>query len=357
MAPRPHAKASPAPRRTVASWNTRYLLAYAVGRGLSRQALEARFGLDAAAVDDVDGRVPFATHARMWQELPSLTGDDDMPLHVVEHSMHLEPPLTALLFLSADNLGLGLARLTRYQRVTLDVSDEPAGELSHDCEGVHLVFHHHKSAVAAPTGAVVDALLAILLMARLATRQPIAPRSLRLRHPRPARPSLYEDAFGCPIDFAAPLDRMTLDPAVLDLPHPDASRTLSVISERYAEGTLAALPTGGTLLSDVRRAVRARLVDGDIELSTLARSVGMAARTLQRRLADEQTSLRQLVDDERRQLALALVADLRVSLVDVAFRLGFSDQAAFSRAFSRWTGRSPGAHRRALSRPAGAPGT
>lgn len=72
----------------------------------------------------------------------------------------------------------------------------------------------------------------------------------------------------------------------------------------------------------------------------------MSPRTLQRRLEDEGLRLSALIDDVRAQAARRHLEDPRIPLIDVAFRLGFSDLATFSRAFRRWTGMPPGAYRR-----------
>jgi AraC-like DNA-binding protein len=67
----------------------------------------------------------------------------------------------------------------------------------------------------------------------------------------------------------------------------------------------------------------------------------MSPRTLGRRLAEEGTTFSELLDDLRRQLALRYVGTETHGLSEVAFLLGFSDVAAFYRAFKRWTGRTP----------------
>jgi AraC-like DNA-binding protein len=331
--------------RTSAAGNALALLSYAEARGLSRASIAAHFGLDLATLDDVDGRLPTATLARMWNELPGLTGDPDMPLHVLPHAARADPPLTVLVFLASPTLGEGLRRLVRYERITLDTADEPASELVIDGDRAHVVLHHERSSVLPPTGAVVDALLGVLMLSRMATRTQVAPLAISLRHPLPRRPEDYVAALGCRVAFGAPRDRMTLAAADLALPHPDASRTLLSIVDRYADDALSRLPRGDDFMTALRRSIRARLPDGDLSPSDLAAAHGLSARTLQRRLEAAGTSVRRLHDDERRALALHHIQNRRTSLTEIAFLLGFSDQSAFTRAFTRWTARSPSEYR------------
>ena len=64
-------------------------------------------------------------------------------------------------------------------------------------------------------------------------------------------------------------------------------------------------------------------------------------RTLQRRLAAEETSFQRLLDDTRRELAQHYLGQRNLSLADIAYLLGFSDQSSFFRASRRWFGSSP----------------
>jgi AraC-like DNA-binding protein len=68
---------------------------------------------------------------------------------------------------------------------------------------------------------------------------------------------------------------------------------------------------------------------------------------LSRRLADEGTSFRNILDDVRREFACALLQDRSLSVADVAFFLEYSEPAAFNRSFRRWTGKTPRAFRSA----------
>jgi len=67
----------------------------------------------------------------------------------------------------------------------------------------------------------------------------------------------------------------------------------------------------------------------------------MSPRTLQRKLAAEDTTFRKLVETVRQELAVSYLADARFTLVEISYLIGFSEQSSFSRAFKRWTGSTP----------------
>jgi AraC-like DNA-binding protein len=79
----------------------------------------------------------------------------------------------------------------------------------------------------------------------------------------------------------------------------------------------------------------------------LCETIGIPPRALRRQLAERQLSFRLLVDDLRREPARQYIAELSLSLVEVAFLLGFSEQSAFQLPFRRWTGEAPDRARRA----------
>jgi len=95
----------------------------------------------------------------------------------------------------------------------------------------------------------------------------------------------------------------------------------------------------------VEQYVEPLLASGAVRIDEVARALGCSRQTLYRRLKAEGATFAGLVDGVRRRLALRLLRDEGVSVKEAAWRLGFSDPAAFSRAFKRWTGESPSAAR------------
>jgi AraC-like DNA-binding protein len=80
---------------------------------------------------------------------------------------------------------------------------------------------------------------------------------------------------------------------------------------------------------------------GDANMDAVATRIGLSRRTLQRRLGDEDTTFEKVLDALRHQLAQHYLDGKKVSVNETAYLVGFSDPAAFSRAFKRWTGTTP----------------
>jgi AraC-like DNA-binding protein len=108
----------------------------------------------------------------------------------------------------------------------------------------------------------------------------------------------------------------------------------------------ATRPKKSAFRREVESAVEKLLASGEVTMDRVAGELGHSRQTLYRRLKAEGATFEQLLAELRRRLALRFVRDQGLSVKETAYRLGFSDPAAFSRAFKRWTGSSPRAMRR-----------
>jgi AraC-like DNA-binding protein len=106
----------------------------------------------------------------------------------------------------------------------------------------------------------------------------------------------------------------------------------------------AAVP--GPFQREVEAHLEPRLAAGPLGIDAVARELGYSRQTLYRRLKAERVTFEEVLDGLRRRVALRLLCDDGLSVKEAAWRLGFSDPAAFSRAFKRWTGAAPTAARR-----------
>ena len=97
----------------------------------------------------------------------------------------------------------------------------------------------------------------------------------------------------------------------------------------------------GPFQSEVERHLEPLLASGPLGIDSVARELGYSRQTLYRRLKAEGVTYEVVLDTLRQRLALRLLREEGLSVKETAWRLGFSDPAAFSRAFKRWTGSSP----------------
>lgn len=95
------------------------------------------------------------------------------------------------------------------------------------------------------------------------------------------------------------------------------------------------------MVVQLRKAIARALREGEPDIDRISAQLGASARTLQRRLKDDETSFRQELNVVRYELAQSYLRDPRLQLAGVAILLGYSEQSAFNRAFRHWSGRTP----------------
>nr|WP_276603713.1 AraC family transcriptional regulator [Nannocystis pusilla] len=173
----------------------------------------------------------------------------------------------------------------------------------------------------------------------------LAVKAVRLRRGPPEDAALRR-ALG-PVEFGALCDELVLPRAELTLRMPGADAAMHAFFERFVRGQLSRLPADGSLRARVRLQVIRRLHRGAPTLRELAEALGLAPRTLQRKLQAEGETLAGLVEAVRRERAAELLAGPQ-ALSEVSYLLGFSAPSAFFRAFRRWTGETPEGYRARL---------
>ena len=101
-------------------------------------------------------------------------------------------------------------------------------------------------------------------------------------------------------------------------------------------------PRESAFRREVEALLEPMLEKGAVRIEAVARALGCSRQTLYRRLKAEGVTFAELLDALRRRLALRYVREQNMPVKEAAYRLGFSEPAAFSRAYKRWTGASPG---------------
>ena len=155
----------------------------------------------------------------------------------------------------------------------------------------------------------------------------------------------YARQLGCAVRFGAAYDALVFSAAALDLPLRAADPRLGSVLEEHLQRLLEALPNEDLFVRSARGALMRALADGSASLEHLAAELRVSPRTLRRRLDEHGSSYKNLLDELRRDLAFYCVEQTDEPIEGVASRLGFTEPSTFYRAFKRWSGTTPAAHR------------
>ena len=151
--------------------------------------------------------------------------------------------------------------------------------------------------------------------------------------------------FGGPVEFGQRGIELVLDRSALELPVQESDPETLAHLEARANEVLSKLPPVDSFLGDLRRVLYDSLASGEVSMSSVCRALGIDRGELTRELKRRGTSYRKVLRTMRTDLARAYLEDRQWSIADVAFVLGYSETAAFKRAFRSWTGKTPRQYR------------
>jgi AraC-like DNA-binding protein len=325
---------------TLASWASAIARAL-IARGSDARQLFLQAGLDYACVDQAEARYPLRRMTRLWALAVEACGDPPLSLQIPQfvqpQTMHALGPALQ----SSRTLMDALLRTARYSRIVTDAADLEVALHPQTVEVIYRTPVHDVPLADAAYEAFMAtaAHVACILSGRRDTLQRID-----FRHPCRGREAPYRDHFGCPVRFGSDSNRMVYDRTAADAPLPGGDERRAHRYDAAAAAYLARFDAQ-PYSQRVREQLIRGLPAGEPTRDTVAAALGLQPRTLLRRLAAEQTNFHDLLNQTRRELALAYLREGRTA-ADATFLLGFGDPSNFGKAFRRWTGMSPQQWRR-----------
>lgn len=311
-----------------------------------------QFGLDATRLSEPRARLSIPRFMRLGHSAIALCGEPALGLDMGRHSHLGQIGLAGICAAQAPDLGAAARTLTRFEPLYAANYRGRSG-FDEDARGGWLNFYSI-SPYNAYNRFVVDSVLAGWLsnLAQVAG-QPIVPERVEIEFPAPDYAERYGTLFGCPVEFAAGANRLRLSNETLALRNrqhcPGTWRHLLELCERE----LDQLTRTRSLRERVIQLLGPLLHGHEPDLQEVARRLHLPSWTLRRKLAEEGTQFRTILNDTRRDLATAYIRDTELAFGEIAYLLGFASAEAFQRAFKRWLGQTPGDYRRAQRRAAG----
>lgn len=294
-------------------------------------------GLDTGRLSNPDTRFPGKRVQHLWQLAVNASGDPCFGFVAGEQVQPVVLHGLGFSWLASDTLRDALTRLVRYSRL---ISSAANMHLQDGDDSLDLV-------ILPPTGvedvtfASQDAgLSGFLRMCRLTAGDDIDPVHVSLRRPRPDCDSRLQAYFRAPLEYDADANVLSFSKQQVDTPLTNSNPELARINDKAVVDYLARFDRD-SLTMQVRSRIIERLHDGTPNQEAIARSLNVSLRSLQRKLNNEATNFKTLLESTRRELALLYIRETHRSLGEITYLLGFSEPSNFTRAFKRWTGVSP----------------
>lgn len=317
--------------------------------GQSGSQLLAQFGLDPARLSEAQARLSIPRFMHLGHAAISLTSNPALGLLMGELSHFSQAGLAGITAAQAPNVREAARVLTRFEPL---YAHNYRGQSSflEDSGGAWLCFYSI-SPYNSYNRFVVDSVLAswACQLSQLCAQPPgrcLPIERVEIEFTAPDYSERYSPLFQCPVEFSAKANRLRLSQTSLALRNPQHCPSTWQHLLQLCEEALQQRTRTRNLSERVGQLLGPLLQGHEPTLADIARRLQIPAWTLRRRLAEEGTQFRQLLNDTRRDLAMTYIRDTELAFGEIAYLLGFTSAAAFQRAFKRWSSTTPGEYRR-----------
>jgi AraC-like DNA-binding protein len=310
------------------------------------EPLLMQYGLDAARLSEAGARLSIPRYMRLGHAAIELTGQPDLGLRMGRLSRLGQAGLAGVTAAQAPNVREAARVLTRFEPL-YGANYRGQSSLHEDADGAWLRFYSI-SPYNAYNRFVVDSILSgwIVQLSALA-HSPIRAQRVEIEFDMPAYSAEY--AFlgeQLPV-FGSGTNQLRLDQPSLALRNPDHCPSTWKHLLQLCEKELEQLTRTRSLRERIIQLLGPLLSGGrEPDLEEVAARLKLPTWTLRRKLAEEGTQYRAVLNDTRRDLAMTYIRDTELAFGEIAYLLGFASAEAFQRAFKRWNGQTPGEFRR-----------
>lgn len=324
---------------TVSAAFARGLLDLATARGAPRAALLAASEIETEDLADNDSRVPFHKYVALMHAAKRACNDPALALHYGEAVNIAEVSIVGLLGLASATMRDAFFQLSRYVQLVVDLDEgRERFVLEEGRDGLWL-RDQRASANAFPE--LTESAFAHIVCGPRQKGVPPFVKEVRVTHADPGYGEEYRRVFEAPVVFGSDRNAMKLDETILAHRVAQLPRYAFGILCEKADARLKELQSAKTTRGRVESALMPVLHTGGASMESIAERLGFSRQTLFRRLQEESVTFEEVLDALRRDMALDYLKSGKTSVSEVAYLVGFSDPASFTRACKRWTGKSP----------------
>ncbi|URD41261.1 AraC family transcriptional regulator [Pseudomonas sp. BYT-5] len=305
-----------------------------------------RYGLDHPRLAEAGARLSIPRYMHLGHAAIELCGEPALGLHMGRLSRLAQAGLAGVTAAQAPTLGEAARALLHFEPLYA-ANYRGQSSFQEDAHGAWLRFYSI-SPYNAYNRFVVDSLLAgwLAQLSHLAGHSVQAER-MEIEFQAPSYAAQYQAFSATPVQFGASSNQLRLNRATLDLPNLQHCPSTWQHLLQLCEAELAQRTRVRSLGERITHLLGPLLNGGqEPDLEAVARHLQLPTWTLRRKLAEEGTRFRSLLNDTRRDLAETYIRDTELAFGEIAYLLGFASAEAFQRAFKRWTSLTPGEFRR-----------
>lgn len=305
-----------------------------------------RIGIDPNIASDPYALIPLAQYVEHFERAATVLANPNLGLQVAMRLRPADLGPVGVLFSISPSIRTGLARLAEDGAILQDGTHCSLFEVGGD---LVWTYRLSDSTIWPRRQDAEFSLAAVCQLIRQSFSPTWHPIEVHLEHGEVKEPSMLQKLFRAPVLFHQSANRLVMSRDEAMIRHRPEDAGLVAILARHIADLGAQHHHAPTLVDRVRRIVSLTLGQRPVTLDSVAAELRMSARSLQRYLSEEGTSLRALVQEHRVETAQMLLERTDMPLSQVALTLGYADGTVFWRAYRSWTGQEPSAIRRPMS--------
>ena len=298
-------------------------------------------GISRQTAEDPDGEVSFEQMRAFWMTAFNMSSDPYLAMRAAEKIKIGDYKCWDYLTVHATTLGQSLEYFCRYM---LLMNTWIGWEINKGKEFVTLRMISSAGVIPPPSYEFVFS--ACTIRSRFLAGDNWAPTQVKFPFQIKPNPEIHRDFFKCDVQYDAPTGEYIVDIDSWNKELPNGDEQLLQVLDQHARMLLANRPMPDDFIGKVKQEIIKDLHGGEATRETIAKRLNMSSRTLQRRLEEQGIAFADLLDEIRTELAKNKLQGSDLSLAEIGFLLGFSEQSSFTRAFKRWTGKTPLEYRR-----------
>lgn len=313
----------------------------AVARGVSLQQLCDELDIAAADLNDSEKKLDFKKAYKAWEIAVKLSRDEQLGLHLGESTNPTILGLVGHLMQSSPTLLEAFRNVTVHGEVATNMFHYVIKEKK---EEILLQFKPAalwlKLSPNTARHATEQAMAGTLQVFYLLSGQRIWPAQATLAFKRSGDVKEYNRVFHSEVIFKGNYNQLTFNRNQLEIPVISYDQSLYKVFDRLLVEKKRKIKANG--ITDQLRQIILSEFKGQLPgIEIIASRLNLTPRSLQRRLADENTSLRTLGAEIKKELAHEFLSSSEVKVAEVASLLGYSEASAFRRAYKTWTNKTP----------------
>lgn len=317
---------------------TRLACARAKNAGINLPPLLHRVGLKLGDIENDSIPISVASQVKCLNLLAATLADDLLGFHVARDMDLRSTGFLYYVAASAKTLGDGLLNIARYAG-SVNEGIEPRVEVG---KTLRIGLTYSGGSRQSDRHQVEAWMVALVQFCREMTGRRLRPVHIILKHRRIRKSRALDGFFSRTVEFGAGKDEVLFPGETANAPIVTADPYLNKLLIEHCDRIISSRKTStGPFRTQVENTIAELLPHGRARVDIVARELGIGARTVRRRLADERTTFARILQELRLDLANQYLAEGNLSVSRIAWLLGYTEVSSFSHAFRRWTGRAP----------------